>query len=135
MMLRRKTRLESRRPCVAPRVENKRGESTTAGKDLDDATHTRARACACVVARFPAIPAEERLSRWIMLMGSFAKMIVEQAAIATATAAAADDDNDDDDDDDAMTVKEANREEKQAAPICLAHPDATKTKREEIADE
>jgi len=60
-----------------------------------------------------------------MLIGSSAKIIVERVAIATAAA----------NDDGAMTVGETNREEKQAAPICLAHPDATKTKREEIADE
>jgi len=67
MMLRRKTRLESRRPCVAPHMENKREESTTAGKDSRTTPRTRAHArararVACVVARFPAItiPAEER---------------------------------------------------------------------------
>jgi hypothetical protein len=59
-----------------------------------------------------------------MPIGSSAR-IIERAAIATAAA----------NDDDAMTVGETNREEKQAAPICLAHPDETKTKREEIADE
>jgi len=44
MMLRRKTRLESRRPCVAPHMENKREESTTAGKDSRTTPRTRAHA-------------------------------------------------------------------------------------------